>query len=187
MEVYLIRHTRVKPGKEVCYGQSDVEVGDSFAQEAESYRMRLPEKFDQVYSSSLNRCRVLAESLNLGPLQTDDRLREASFGQWEGKRWQDIPREQLDPWMNDFVNNSPPGGESLKQVFTRFSAFIDELSRQNHESILVVAHAGIIRCAWAYILELDLKNIFKIPVDFGEILVFNLGSNISECFIKQKN
>lgn len=58
MEVCLIRHTKTAVIPGTCYGNSDVDVADSFLEEAGKVRERLKgERFDAVYSSPLQRCR----------------------------------------------------------------------------------------------------------------------------------
>ena len=52
MEVFLIRHTKTAVIPGTCYGNSDVDVADSFLEEAGKVRERLKgERFDAVYSS----------------------------------------------------------------------------------------------------------------------------------------
>ena len=58
MEVCLIRHTKTAVIPGTCYGNSDVDVADSFLEEAGKVRESLKgERFDAVYSSPLQRCR----------------------------------------------------------------------------------------------------------------------------------
>ena len=54
------------------------------------------------------------------------------------------------------------------------------------EKVLLITHAGVIRCIWSYLLEIPVKNMFKIPVGFEEIFVFNLGEEKTYDSIKQK-
>jgi alpha-ribazole phosphatase len=186
MEIHLVRHTRVETPKEVCYGATDVKVAQSFHEEAKNYKARLPNDFDLAISSPLTRCSKLAKCLFSGELKLDARLKEMNFGDWEGKSWSDIPPEELNPWMEDILNYSPPSGENLEQVYARCKSFYDDLQGKDLSKILIVAHAGIIRCTWAYLLGFPVKDMFKIPVGFGEILVFNLSLDKSKCYITQK-
>ncbi len=39
-----------------------------------------------------------------------------NFGDWEIKNWNDIPPEQLNPWMEDFVNIRVSNGESFVEL-----------------------------------------------------------------------
>jgi alpha-ribazole phosphatase len=35
---------------------------------------------------------------------------------------------------------------------------------------MIVTHAGVIRCIWAYLLNIPLGDIFKLNVGYGEVL-----------------
>ena len=54
------------------------------------------------------------------------------------------------------------------------------------KKVLIVAHGGIIRLLWCYLLQIPIKNAFKIPVDYGEVFQFNLGNNQEDDFILKK-
>ena len=177
MEIYVIRHTHVVVGKDTCYGQSDVELAATFNEEAAQYKSQLPIDIDAVYCSPLLRCTELAKSLNFGNVQTESALLEMNFGTWEGQKWNDIDQTELNHWMADFVNVKTPNGENLQQLSERINQFMDKLRMRDHEKVLLVTHAGAIRCIWAYILNIPLDNIFKLPVDYEEILQFKLGKN----------
>ena len=68
MRLHFIRHTRPDIARGVCYGQSDIPLAASFAEEAEDVRARLTERLEgrtpsRIYSSPLSRCRRLCEAL----------------------------------------------------------------------------------------------------------------------------
>ncbi|NME72437.1 alpha-ribazole phosphatase [Flammeovirga aprica] len=175
MEVYVIRHTAVDVPKDVCYGQMDVPLKSTFEEEVQAYKQSLPEGFDAVFSSPALRCMKLSNVLPFDDIKTDKRLLEINFGKWEGKKWSEIDQEELNPWMDDFVHEPTAEGESLSEMYERVFSFLEELRNKDFEKVLIVAHSGVIRCLWAALLSLPLKNIFKIPVGFGETLIFNLG------------
>lgn len=176
MEVYIIRHTPVATGKEVCYGQSNVPLADTFLRDLEQLKSQLPKDFDTVFCSPLKRCTDLVEALGYNTIQYENALMEINFGDWENRTWNDINQNQLNNWMEDFVNVRPPKGERLIDLFDRVRLFLDNLRLQNHHRVLLVTHAGVIRCIWAYLLHIPLQNIFKIPVDYGRFIVVNLSS-----------
>ncbi len=176
MEIHLIRHTKPNIAKNVCYGQSDVGLLDSYDLEKSEFSKKLSQNYDAVFSSPLSRCLRLANDLNIGEALTDKRLMEYNFGQWEGRAWDEIPKKELDPWMSDFVNYPAPDGESLKLMFERVKNFIDELSNKEYNKVLIVSHSVVIRCFWAYTLEIPLQNLFRIKVEFGDIWQFNIDS-----------
>lgn len=186
MEIFVIRHTQVAV-RDTCYGQSNVPLADTFLQEAAKYKNNLPEDFDAVFCSPLERCKDLANALNLQNIIFETALMEMNFGDWENQKWNDIEQAKLDIWMNDFTNEKPPNGENLLEVFDRVKVFSDSLRQQNFNKVLLITHAGIIRCFWAYLLEIPLQNIFKIPVGHNEILKFDLTNDaITDCIRRTK-
>jgi alpha-ribazole phosphatase len=173
MEIYVIRHTQVAV-KDICYGQSNVPLADTFAAEAAQYKNDLPDKFDTVFCSPLERCKDLSNALGYENVTFENALMEMNFGDWEGKKWNDIEQAKLDVWMNDFVGEKTPNGENLLELFDRVRLFLDNLRQQKYDKVLLITHAGVIRCIWAYLLEIPLQNIFKLPVGHNEIFICNL-------------
>lgn len=185
MEVYIIRHTQVAVDKDICYGQIDVPLADTFPEELARLINNLPTDFDHVFSSPLDRCKQLAMQFS-SDIVFDDRLKEMNFGDWEMTAWNDIPLEEIQPWYDDFVKTETPNGDSFESLYLRCVAFFDELRTKNYKKVLIVTHAGFIRSTWSYLLEIPLKNTFKIPIDFGQILHFHLAKNSEEDYIVKK-
>lgn len=185
MEVYVIRHTIVEIGKDTCYGQSNVPLAATFLQDTEHYKKELPKDFDVVYCSPLNRCKELATTLKFENIVYKNALMEMNFGDWENKKWNDLNQTVLNNWMADFVNIKAPNGENLVELFERVKVFADMLRLQEHKKVLLVTHAGVIRCLWSYLLEIPLQNIFKIPVEHNEIFICKLTNNSNTDNIKR--
>lgn len=173
MEIYVIRHTPVNVSKNVCYGQSDLDTSKSFLQDAEELRKKLPSNFDQVFTSPLSRCTFLANELGFYDAILDERLKEMNFGDWELKKWEDINSDDLQNWMDNYDTVTTPNGESLMDLYLRVETFYEDLKNRNDRKVLIITHAGVIRCLWAKILEIPLKNCFKIPVGFDEVLIID--------------
>lgn len=174
MEVHLIRHTQPDVAKGVCYGQTDLGVSGSFVKELEEVKKKLPTSFDALYSSPLRRCRVLSESINENPI-FDDRLLEVDFGDWEMKKWDDIPDQEIVPWMNDFVNTAPPNGESLLEMSQRVKAFWINLIQLKGDHIVVITHAGVIRIIKALDQNIPLEKCFEQEsTNYGESVVITI-------------
>lgn len=185
MEVYIIRHTPVLAGKNICYGQSDLSVAETFIQDVQQFKSKLPDNFDRVYCSPLQRCVNLANALKFDNVLFDNALMEMNFGDWENKNWDDLDQGELNSWMADFVNIKTPNGESLVELYERVKLFLDNLRLQPCKKVLLISHAGVIRCIWAYLLEIPLQNIFKLPVNYMETFVFNLKATIDLDSIKK--
>ena len=169
MDLAVIRHTRLDIDSGRCYGQSEVGLADSFDSELASLRDKLTAPHGTVYSSPAERCSHLAGQF-ADSIETDARLQEYHFGDWEMMRWDDIDMNLLNPWMQDFVNVCPPNGENLVQMFARVAGFMEQLRARDHHRCLIVTHAGVIRCIWAYLLNIPLGEIFKLDVGYGEVL-----------------
>jgi alpha-ribazole phosphatase len=93
------------------------------------------------------------------------------FGDWEMKPWDAIPKDDFEPWMNDFVNVQVPNGESFTDLFHRIEDFLaNELRRNTNKPIVIVAHAGVIRSILCSVTQLPLKDAFQNKVDFGAVL-----------------
>lgn len=181
MEIYLIRHTTPLIEKGVCYGQSDIPLAESFQTELSKLTSHLPEIFDMVYSSTMHRCDKLAPFIfTKEPFKTDKRLLEMNFGNWEMKKWADISQEPLNEWMNDFVQVRVPNGENFIDLYNRVNQFMDELIQTNYEKVAIITHAGVIRSVLCQILEIPLRNAFKIPIDYGSITKINI--NPKSCY-----
>ncbi|PZX92833.1 alpha-ribazole phosphatase [Flavobacterium aquariorum] len=174
MEVYLVRHTETVCEKGICYGQSDVGIREPYDTVFESILNQLPS--DAIlYSSPLQRCVILAnhikENTKIESIIEDTRLMEMNFGDWELKRWDAIPREVLDPWMEDFVTVNVPNGESFVDLDYRVQEFLDnEISETHLKPIIIVAHSGIIRSILCKINNLPLQEAFNAPLDYGVVI-----------------
>jgi alpha-ribazole phosphatase len=144
MILHLIRHPKPIVEQGVCYGRLDL-AAESPAAAAARLRDEMPAGLP-LWSSPLRRCRALAEQLHVQPV-LDERLVEMDFGTWEGKRWDDIPRHELDAWAADVAGYAPPGGESPLGLQQRALAFVATLTVPE---AVIVTHAGVIRTLLAH-------------------------------------
>lgn len=170
MEVYLIRHTETVCEKGICYGQADVAIQEPFEHLFQEIKDQLPSEEMKVISSPLKRCTVLADFISNGKFKDDKRLMEMHFGNWELQPWNDIPKEELNPWMEDFVSVQVPDGESFEILYARVFSFIEDLKKQAYEKVAIVTHAGIIRSFLCYQQNLPLKDAFQNKINFGQII-----------------
>lgn len=168
MEVYLVRHTETVCEKGVCYGQADVAIAEPFLPIFENIKQQLPTN-GVYYSSPLTRCKMLASYLSC-EVAFDSRLMEMHFGDWELKKWDDIPLGELNPWMTDFVHTSVPNGESFVELHQRVVSFLDDkLSCDQAKPMVIVAHAGVIRSILCRHSNTPLKEAFNSKLDFGSV------------------
>lgn len=174
MEIYLVRHTETICEKGICYGQSDVGLREPFEGVFENILSQLPSEII-LFSSPLKRCVILADYIQNKTktisFEIDNRLMEMNFGDWEMKNWNDIPPEELNPWMEDFVNLPASNGESFVQLHERVGDFFSHLiSKNSAKPIVIVAHAGVNRSILCHHTSLPLKDAFNNNVDFGQVI-----------------
>jgi len=172
MEIYLIRHTTPSLSPGLIYGWLDVPLTDTFLEEFEIIKTKLPAIPDVIFSSPSTRCTVLAQKIN-PVFTTDSRLMELHFGDWEGETWDTVNESDLQIWMDDFVNAIVPGGESMLQMSVRVLSFWSELIQLNHQKVAVVTHGGVIRLILAQLRHIELTKAFEIKVAYGEVVIIN--------------
>ena len=178
MIIDLIRHTTPKVAAGVCYGQTDLPLANSFEAEFDAMQNKLMRSYDQIITSPLSRCAILANNLNGNEFYSDDRIQEVDFGDWEMQAWDALPREAAQKWMDDFVVEAPPNGESLIEMQNRVANFWDEIKRyENLDKIAVITHAGVLRLIHSFVFEIPLTNIFKLNLNYGALIRITFTEN----------
>lgn len=143
-EIWAWRHPRPEGVDGFCIGRTDVAVDARRVRrlarriERTARRNHLPKV---IWTSPLQRCADVGRWLRRRGWvhHIDSDLREMDFGTWDGKRWEDIAHAEVDAWNADFAMYAPGGGESVKALLARASAW------QHDGPVLVVAHAGWMR------------------------------------------
>ena len=165
--IFLIRHTTPAVAKGICYGQTDLDITESFVEEAEAIRRHLPSGpsgIVAVYSSPLQRCSRLAQHLFPDHSPTLlPQLMEVHCGEWEMRSWDELPKEEVDPWMADFVQVRIPGGESYLDLHQRVTQCWENIREtKGPGDAAIVAHGGVIRSILSGITGTQLIDSFKV-------------------------
>lgn len=180
-----MRHTKPNVPKGICYGQTDLDLADSFMTDKKLVAAKMPVYLDCVYCSPLQRSEKLARVIH-DTVVVDERLMELNFGQWEMKPWDNIPNDELMPWMEDFVSHQVPGGESFTDMKARCESFLEELLKKDYEKVAIVTHAGPIRVFLGTMLEMMPKHFFRLKVGYGGISLINADkSRVQVSFINR--
>ena len=169
MLIHLIRHTTPQIAKGICYGQTDLELANNHQEEFASVKAKLFDSYEAIYSSPLQRCLMLAREINSKELFVDDRLIEYNFGDWELKPWDSITGEHAQKWMQNYVEVAPPNGESLLMMQHRVDSFLHEILQSSYQSVAVVSHAGVLRLMHANVAGIQVKSMFDLKLDYGEV------------------
>ncbi len=104
----------------------------------------------------------------------DDRLKELTFGEWEGFTWPEI--EARDPagaaaraankW--DFT---PPGGESYAGLARRVAPWVETIEGD----LFVASHGGVARALMYLIAGVAPEKAAEIPIQQGRAILFEGG------------
>jgi alpha-ribazole phosphatase len=178
MRLVLVRHTATSGVDGICYGRTDVALASGFNTEAAAVKAAVREATGgcpfTLHTSPARRCRLLAESFGV-PFIEDPRLQELDFGAWEGKAWDEIPRDALDLWSQDFVKARPPDGENFLELAARAERFVADLDGLE-EPAVAVTHAGVIRALLAPRRGLNYRDAFSIDAPLGGVIVLEAGA-----------
>lgn len=148
---WLIRHGETDWNRERRYqGSADQPLNDLGRQQAQTLVPRLAAlPHDAIYASDLSRVRETA-SIALGSedgVVFDARLRELSFGKFEGLTLDQIKEQYADEfsaWDTRTFSNNPHGGERMDQIIARLEEVFGEIRAQHEgQSVVIFSHGGV--------------------------------------------
>ncbi len=180
MIITLVRHGEVEEKYQHCYnGHNDIALSSQGRQDALSLVRHLDaKKFDAIYSSDLRRCRETTQHLITPfphPLITYTKaLREKSWGRHEGMTFDAIVErdgliyKDFLQWINAL------DGEPYDAYMERINTFFTQtLPQTEHNSVLVVTHAGVIRVLMHLLQNISLQEAFSINFPYSAYTTLN--------------
>ena len=131
-----------------------------------------------VYASPLRRARETAQPLAAQhglAVQTVMELVEVDVGQWEGRTWPDIQKEDAEAYARfaaDPEHHGYRGGENLGDVRRRAIPAMARIA-QSHigQVVAVVAHNVVNRCFLSWVLSVPLASARAVTQDNAAINV----------------
>jgi len=133
-------------------------------------------EWDIIISSPLLRCVEFAQQLkdqSSTALFIEPNWQEIYFGDWEGKLAEQINAEELMLFYQDPINNTPKNAESFTLFLDRINLAWEKLLEEHAgKQILVISHAGIIRCLFNLLLDLPANKIFNLQLDHASLTRF---------------
>lgn len=159
--LYAVRHARTD-AEGVLVGRLDVPLAVDVDVAVASLERALPSDVEELWTSPLQRCREPAERcarLRRIACRIDHRLLEVSLGRFEGRAIHSLERDEwhaLHRWMDRWVDEGPPGGESARELEERVAGWVRERIERPPRIVGLVAHAGVVRalrvvlggCSW---------------------------------------
>jgi broad specificity phosphatase PhoE len=163
--IMFVRHGETLWNQQRRYqGQADSPLSELGLAQAELVGKFLSSRrIDAVYTSDLGRAVQTADCIakhhGLSAI-ADSRLREMSFGIWEGLTREEVMQEHAELFyarMKDNLSHPVPEGEGPEEVVQRFLSCLEERIAQ-HEggTIVVVSHGAALRMVIASLLHIPL-------------------------------
>lgn len=161
--IYLCRHGQTEWNRERrLQGQAEADLtplgrlqAAAMADLLRDLTTRAPPADWRIVASPLRRTRDTAQAIadRLGlEVAFDDRLKELTVGDWEGRLYADVQRENPEAFKSPEWFFTAPGGETYEQVMARVSDWLAEQSAEPERRLIVVSHgiAGrLLRGAYA--------------------------------------
>lgn len=143
----------------------------------------LPQQWDVVFSSPLQRCSMFAEHCVKErdiPLILDKNLQEMHFGDWEGQSIQQL-YEQFPETLADFwqkpTQTTLPNAETMHQFHLRVSTAMSNIQQlmqlNGWQSALVITHGGVIKLLKCMVLRQPLDDVLKMSAELGQLNSFH--------------
>jgi probable phosphoglycerate mutase len=175
--IVLIRHGETAWNAERrLQGHIDIPLNPEGRRQADALAAALAgEQLDAIVASDLQRALQTAEAVGAArglPVQIDPALRERCFGGFEGLLYAEIeqhfPRE-FAAWQARDIDAPMPHGERVAETFRQFyerslAAILAWAAAHPGQAIALVAHGGVLECAYRAALELPLETPRTFPV-----------------------
>ncbi len=154
-------------------GHTDLDLSPLGYKQAEATAKALDnQQIDAIYSSDLlrafNTAKAVADRRKMTVIGSRE-LREVRLGDWEGLKVEEVLEKYGDMykanWLCGFGTFRFPGGESTKEAGERFFNEALKIAKENrNKTILIGAHAAVIRAFVAKVLEIPAEEIaVKLP------------------------
>lgn len=129
---------------------------------------------DRVCSSPIQRARETAEKLQTtNPIHFDDRLKEQSFGDWEGVLTSEMSETDTDTLRRIYRDGEdlPRGrvGETFANLIDRLAGFTNDLAVDGDDRTVVVSHGAAIKALISGVLgnAADIQSNLAVSVNTG--------------------
>ena len=187
-KLILLRHLESQWNKENRFtGWTDVPLSKEGRENAKEVAEKLSAfKIDKVYTSPLirNKETVSLVLKELGkedlPVVIDKALDERNYGKLTGLNKDEIKKqygeEQVRLWRRSW-GESPPEGESLKDVYNRTIPFYKENIKKDLEegkNVLVVASHNSLRALVKYLENISDEDIINLEIPTGAIREYEI-------------
>lgn len=174
MKLYLVRHGESEGNfnRTLC-GHTDVDLTSKGVIQAQNMA-KLFENINikKLYSSPLKRAYNTAKEISKLKnieIEINDLLKERSFGDFEGLKWEEIELkypEESKKLIEQSIWYGYKNGETFDDVVSRISKFFENIE----DNSVIVAHGALIRIILYHLNIVDRDNIFEYSINNCEVI-----------------
>lgn len=106
---------------------------------------------------------IIGKTLRL-PVETDPRVAEISFGEWDGRLRDELAIEHPEAFASKEWRFAAPGGETYDDVHGRLSDWLASLPPEPDRKVIVVSHGGAGRVLRGAFLGLSPDAIWDLEI-----------------------
>lgn len=184
--LWLLRHPELESGaSEIAVGAGPADLSRRGRAQVLRWMELLKDVDVELVTSGpqpqcLDAARGLAESKKL-EVKVDSRLRDQEMGQWQGRAWQDIMRDQDGPvrtFFSEFGDAAAPGGERLGETVERMLQWWQEtMPNVAGKTVVVVGGGTVLTGFTAAMLGMRLSRCLSLNLPFGGIGLLDVFEN----------
>jgi probable phosphoglycerate mutase len=156
-------------------GLTDTALSPAGEAAARTWRLPAPADAWPRLSSPLTRARRTAELVQpSAPVAVESRLREMSFGLWEGRTLAELRAEVGEAFLaaeRRGLDFEPPGGESPRAVMARIGGWTAELAERGRPAV-AVSHKAVLRALLAMATGWDMTGRQPLKLDWRALHFF---------------
>ena len=173
MEIYIVRHGETVWNKEKrLQGTADIELNEfGRALAIETGRNLANVTINKIFSSPLKRAYETASLIRGNrdiEIETDDRIRELNFGDYEGQLFNELFNDESTTFQHFFKHPelfvADKNGETLEHLIERATDFMKdkiEPLADKYERIMIVAHGALNKAIMSYIKQHDISMFWS--------------------------
>jgi broad specificity phosphatase PhoE len=188
--VYLTRHGETEGNRENLFrGSLNFplnEVGRKQARELAEHMKRRGYEVNRIVSSPLSRAvetaEIIAEILGVERVEVDENFPNFSFPRWEGRRKEEIAKEEPELWRK-WVENpeevKPEGGRSIEDLRRLSTARFWQLAKEGKGPLMIVSHRATIKALLAGVFAVEPPYFWKFHIDNCSLTVLEVREDLT--------
>ena len=143
MKVYIVRHGEVPHNALKQYNNENEDLTENGIRQANELKEKIKNiNYDIIISSPLLRAKHTAQIINVNnkKILINDKLKERDPGDLSGKP---LTVTNRDEYWNYNTTIRYGTSENIREFFKRIYNFLEDLKKEDYESVLIVAHSGV--------------------------------------------